>query len=921
MPDFKEEVRLHLSRLGLEPTREAAIVEELAQHMEQRFEELITQGLSPASARESVLKELKEGSRLERDLLKVERQVPFEPAPPATPTLKSTFARLGKDFRHALRTIRLNPGVSFVVILSLALGIGANTAIFQLLDAVRMRSLPVKDPQQLVDIRVGNSKGRRGSARGNYPIFSNPVWERIRDRQEAFSGMAAWNSVGVNLATGGLAHNARAMYVNGDFFNALGIAPVAGRVFTAADDVHGCGLPGVVISYGFWQKQFGGQASAVGSKLMIEGHPADVLGVTGPEFTGVEVGRGFDLAAPLCSEPLISGDDSMFNRSDGWWLAVIGRLKPGWDRARATAQLESISPAIFAETLPAGYQPELAKQYQGWKLTANPAETGLSRLRGQFEQPLWILLAISGMVLLIACANLANLMLARASAREREMAVRLALGATRWRLIQQFMMENLLLALIGACAGMLLAQGLTRALISFFTTQFSRIILDLGMDWRILSFTAAVAILTCLFFGLMPAIKSTATPPIVAMKTGSRGMSLGRERFALRRILVVAQVAMSMVLLVSAFLFVRSFNKLITLDAGFRQDGVLVAYLDFSQLKLPKERRTGFKRELVERVQALPGVDSAAFAEVVPVSGNRWNEDVHYDDHGQDVHEIVNFNAISPDYFKAMGTPLIRGRSVGPQDTFESQRVAVVNESFIKKVLKGAEPLGKVFHVDMGSNKPADSYQIIGVVKDTKYEDLQTDFGPIAYLPFTENPNPDSGAQIVIHSELAMDSLMASVERAVVAANPSIVVQFGEFKTQIRDTLLRERLMASLSGFFGLLAGLLATIGLYGVISYMVARRRNEIGIRMALGADRTRVLALIMREAAILLAIGLGIGAGLSLASTRAAASLLFGLKPHDPATMALAAISLTAVAVVASYFPAFRAARIHPTEALREE
>jgi predicted permease len=815
----------------------------------------------------------------------------------------------------------LNPGISFVVILSLALGIGANTAIFQLLDAVRMRSLPVKDPQQLVDIRISNIKTRNGSSRGNYPIFSNPVWEQIRDRQEAFSGMATWNSGGLNLATGGMAHNVRALYVNGDFFNALGVAPVLGRVFTAADDYHGCGLPSTVISYAFWQKQFGGQASAVGSKLTVEGHPVEVAGVTGPEFTGVEVGRGFDLAIPLCSEPVIAGDDSFFNHRDDFWLAVLGRLKPGWDRARATAQLESVSPAIFAATLPAGYQPDLAKHYLGWKLTAKPAGTGLSRLRGQYEEPLWILLAISGMVLLIACANLANLMLARASAREREVAIRLALGASRGRLIQQLMVENLLLAAIGAGAGMLLAQGLTRALISFFTTQFSRVTLNLGMDWRVLGFTAAVAVLTCLFFGLMPAIKATATPPIVAMKTGNRSVSSGRERFALRRMLVVAQVAMSMVLLVSAFLFVRSFNKLINLDAGFRQDGVLVAYLDFSQFKLPKDRRTAYKRELVERVQALPGVDTAAFAEVVPVSGNRWNQDVHYDDHGQDVLVVVNFNAVSPGYFKAMGTTLVQGRDVGPQDTFESQHVAVVNESFVKKVLKGADPLGKIFKVDMGSDKPANEIQIVGVVKDTKYEDLQTDFGPIAYLPYTENPEPDSSAQIVIHSELGLDSLMRSVERAAAQANPSIVLQFSEFKAQIRDTLVRERLMASLSGFFGLLAGILATIGLYGVISYMVVRRRNEIGIRMALGADRTRVLALIMREAAILLAIGLGIGAGLSLASTRAAASLLFGLKPHDPATMALAAISLTVVAVAASYFPAFRATRIHPTEALREE
>ena len=937
MPDFKQELRRRVARLNLEPTREAAIVEEMAQHLEQGFEELLAHGATEAHAEQAVLKELDEGKRLEKNLLRVEKPVWQEPALSEKPGFRNSLLRLANDFRYALRTIRLNPGISFVVILSLALGIGANTAIFQLLDAVRMRTLPVKDPQQLVDLRVGNMKTRRGSGRGSYPNFSNPVWEQIRDRQQAFSGMAAWNSVGVNLATGGLAHNARAMYVNGDFFNTLGVPPVAGRVFNAADDTHGCGLPGAVISYAFWQKQFGGQASAIGGKLTVEGHPVEILGVTGPEFTGVEVGRGFDLAVPLCSEPLIAGDDSMFNRRDGWWLAVIGRLKPGWDRARATAQLEAISPAIFAATLPAGYQPELAKHYLSWKLKTNPAGSGLSRLRGQYEEPLWILLAISGTVLLIACANLANLMLARASAREREVAVRLALGASRWRLAQQFMMESILLAVMGAAAGMLLAQGLTRGLISFFSTQFSQVVLNLGTDWRVLSFTAALAVLTCLFFGLMPALRATATPPILAMKTGGRGVSSGRERFGLRRILVVTQVAMSMVLLVSAFLFVRSFSKLITLDAGFRQDGVLVAYLDFSQLKLPKERRTRFKQELVERMQALPGVDAAAFAEVVPVSGNRWNEDVHYDDHGQDVHVVVNFNAISADYFKAMGTPLVKGRNVGPQDTLASQRVAVVNESFVKKVLMGAstpsrttpahagdpgaEPLGKIFHVDMGSDKPADAYQIVGVVKDTKYEDLQTDFGPIAYLPFTLNPNPDSSAQIVIHSDLALDSLMASVERAAVQASPSIVLQFSGLKTQIRDTLLRERIMASLSGFFGFLAAILATVGLYGVISYMVLRRRNEIGIRMALGADRGRVLRLVLREAATLLAIGVGTGTAISLAATRAAAALLYGLKPYDPLTLAVAAASLMLVAAGATCLPAFRATQIHPTEALREE
>ncbi|HEY2363267.1 MAG TPA: ABC transporter permease [Candidatus Angelobacter sp.] len=921
MPDFKEEVRLRLSRLSLEPTREAAIAEELAQHMEQRFEELVTGGLSPNSAREAVLKELSEGSRLERDLLRVEKQARFEPALPPPPSLRGALGRLARDLRYGLRTLRLNPGFSTVAILSLALGIGANTAIFQLLDAVHMRTLPVRHPEELTVIRTPNAKGRSGNARGSFPFFTNSIFEQIRDHQEAFSGLAAWNSAAFNLATGGRVRPARALYVNGDFFKTLGVPAVQGRVFSAADDQRGCGLPGVVISYGFWQKEFGGKPSAIGSKLMLEGHPAEIIGVTPPGFYGVEVGRSYDLAVPLCSEPLINGEYSVLDRRDGWWLAIIGRLKPGWSAGKATAQLEAISPGIFHATLPARYQAEEAKHFLEWKLAAEPADTGLSNLRRRFEQPLWLLLAIAGTVLLIACANLANLMFARANAREREIAVRLALGAARFRLMQQLLMESLLLSAIGAFAGIVLAQGLTRILISYLTTQVGGITLDLALDWRVLGFTAAAALLTCLFFGLMPAIKATSTPPIVAMKAGSRGVTAGRERFGLRRILVVSQIALSMVLLVGAFLFVRSFQNLIHLDAGFRQNGILVVDLDFTQLNIPLAERNNFKQEMADRLQALPGVESAATASVVPVSGNMWNDDVHFNNGGQDVHEIVNFNGISPGYFKTMETPFIKGRDFGPQDTLNSPAVAVVNESFVRKMLKGTEPLGAIFRVDEGAGQPESVYQVVGVVKDTKYSDLRDDFGPIAYLPKSQDKKPDTNVSVIVRSELALDSLTASVERSIAKVNPNVVIEFRVFKTTIRDTLQRERLMASLSGFFGFLAGVLATIGLYGVISYMVVRRRNEIGIRMALGADRGRVLALVMREAALLLAVGLAIGIGLSLASTRAASALLFGLKPHDPLTLALAALTLAAVTVTASYLPAFRAAQIHPTEALREE
>jgi putative ABC transport system permease protein len=400
-PDFRSEVRLRVARLNLEPTREAAIVEEMAQHLEQRYEELIAGGANSVTAQEAVLRELSEGSRLERDLLRVEQQVPFEPAPPTTPGLSRAFLRLSKDLRYAFRGLRLNPAFSAVAILSLALGIGANTSIFQLLDAVTLRSLPVKAPNELALIRMPGAKGRTGSIRGSAPIFSYPIWEQIRDNQQAFSGLAVWYSTGFNMANGGRVRGARGLFVNGDFFNALGVRPQLGRVFSAADDHRGCGLPGAVISYGYWQKEFGGKESVVGSKLMVEGHPVEVIGVTPPGFYGLEVGRSYDVAVPLCSETLVDGEFAILDRRDGWWLAIIGRLNPGWSFARATAQLEAISPAIFNATLPASYQPQLAKQFLEWKLAAEPAGTGISSLRRAYANPLWILLAIAGTVLLI----------------------------------------------------------------------------------------------------------------------------------------------------------------------------------------------------------------------------------------------------------------------------------------------------------------------------------------------------------------------------------------------------------------------------------------------------------------------------------------------------------------------------------------
>ena len=825
---------------------------------------------------------------------------------------------LWRDLRHALRFLRLSPGFTLVAILTLALGIGANTAIFQLIDSIRLRTIPVKNPQELGTIRIADRHWGSGQFSARYSQLTFPMWEQIRKRQQAFAEIAVWSNQRFNLAPGGEVLKAQGIRVSGDFFHVLGVQPFLGRLLGPADDQPGCPIAAANISYAFWQRNFAADPSVVGKRLTLDDHSFQVIGVTPPGFNGVSVGDTFDVAVPICVEPILNPRYNRLPVRQAWWLAAIGRLKPGWTIARANAQILAVTPAILQETIPPVYDAEATKKYLEYKLGAFSASTGFSALRSDSETSLWLLLGISGLVLLIACANLANLMLARASARERQITIRRALGATRWRMVRELLSESLLLAAAGSICGLFLAFAISHMLVAFISTGQSQVFLDLGMDWRVLAFTTGLAALTTISFGLAPALRATRAAPAMLLQSGSRGATGGRERFSLRRILVVSQVGLSVVLLMGALLFARSLRNLTTLNVGFQQTGILVTSVDFTRLQLPEERYTEYKRDLVKRVQAIPGVESAAHALLVPFGGSTWNDTVINEGSDQDA-GVAWENFLGPGYFKTVGTPLLAGRDFDDRDAATSAKVAIVNQAFARKFLKGADPVGKRFRIHEAPGKPRPLYEIVGLTADNKFQDMHEEFLPFMYFPSTQQEKSSPDDNILIRSSLPLTSLISSMKETMAQVNPGIDLEFLVFKTRIQDSLIQDELMATLSGFFGFLAALLAAIGLYGVMSYTVIQRTREIGIRMAIGAERLDVLRMILREATLLTLTGLVIGTGLALAAAQAARSLLFGLRPRDPLTLVMAVVALSAVAAFASFLPAYRASKLDPLIALR--
>jgi putative ABC transport system permease protein len=725
------------------------------------------------------------------------------------------------------------------------------------------------------------------------------------------------------VAPAGEERRVRGLYVSGDFFATLGVTPLLGRVFTHADDRVGCGMPGAVLSHDFWQREFNGDASVVGRTLTIETHKVDVIGVTPAGFFGPEVGRAFDVAVPICSALAIRPTVDRLNGGSWWWLTLTGRLKPDWTIERADAHVRALSAGIYKDALPPGYPKESVQQYLDAKFTAIPAGTGYSMLRLVYSRSVRLLMAMTGLVLLVACANLANLMITRGAVRSRELALRLALGASRGRLLSQLLCESLLLAGVSALAGLVLGRVMSQTLVAMISTTNNRIALELTPDWRVFAFTAGVAALTCLLVGLAPALRATRGSPGDVLKAGNRGATRDHESLGLRRALVVVQVALSLVLVVGALLFVRSFNNLIAEPVGFQQQNVLIVEASLPPPRPALEVATAFRHAVVERLRALPGVVNAAETNTVPLSGNSTNNGVWFDGEprGDLSQKSVNFSRITPGYFETLRMPLVAGRDITAQDTVNTPDVAVVNETFVRRIAGGKNPIGRRFWIQSGPNRPERAYEIVGIVKDAKYRSIGEQPTPVGFLAHEQHSPEDPSGQFVVRTSSSPDAMAASVGAALLDVNPNTRFSLRVFDTQIRETLVRERVMATLSGVFGTIAGLLAAIGLYGIVSYSVERRRREIGIRLALGASRGTIVGSVLKQSGVWVAVGLLLGVIASFAVTRTAQTLLYGVEAYDPATLATGVAGLALIALFASFVPAHRAARVDPMSTLKDE
>jgi predicted permease len=838
---------------------------------------------------------------------------------------------LWKDIRFGLRMLVQKPGFTAIAVLTLALGIGANTAIFTLFDAVLIESLPVHEPSRLVLFTDTASEGTSTSdsfPAGKWNYFSTEVYDSLRQQPLPLESLAAFRSgespvsVRVPGATGDDAQVQRAIVhqVSGNYFDVLGVPAAMGRTLTPGDDQKNA-QPVAVVSYGYWKQKFHSDPGSVGKTVILNGAPFTIVGVMPAEFFGERVRRAPDYWLPLVFHPQIEMRPSFVDNPQAYWLFLIGRLKPGASRAQAQAAATVALQQFLTNKEGTKLTDEARRNIQKAHVELFDGGAGISGLRHEYSEPLHILLVVVGMVLLIACANVGNLLLSRASARQTEISVRLALGATKGRLIRQLLTESLLLAALGGACGILLAQWAVNVLVAALAKSSP---MKPHLNGAVLAFTLGVTFLAGILFGLAPALYARRTDLASALRAGSRRVAGGERKWGTTQVLVVVQIAVSLVLLVGSNLFARSLLNLEHQKLGFDQDHVLLARINPRLAGYKPENAAAMYRRLYDQLNALPGVRSATIATYSPLSGTRSTYDVSVQGYAATQGEDLDVEAVSvaPRYVETMGMTLLLGRAIGPQDAAGAPLVAMVNEAFVRHFFPKENPIGK--HFGFGGPKEAGDIEIVGIVKDTQFSnDVREKVQEMAFLPNLQDKDQSAlSAEVALRTAGDPDAAASEVRQAITQVDATLPVSTVQsLRKQVESNFDEERIAAQLIGFFSGLALLLACVGLYGIVAQGVARRTNEIGVRMALGAQPGAILGMVFRDTSILVLAGLAVGLPAAFGATRFISSQLYGVGSADPLSFAAAIIILAAVSALAGFLPARRAARVDPIVALRYE
>jgi predicted permease len=830
-----------------------------------------------------------------------------------------------RDMRYGLRMLIKSRGFTLVAVTTLALGIGVNTAIFSLLNQVLLKTLPVPEPQQLVILQSPGPKQGHVSSDTNdgAESFSYPMYKDLRDQNQVLSGLLARYPVSLNITSQGQTGQASGELVSGNYFDVLGVKAALGRTLTPDDDLTPGAHQVAVLSHSFWTRRFSTSAAVLNQTMVINGQLMEIIGVTQEGFAGVQVGQPPDIFIPITMKAQMTPNwDGLADRKD-YWLSILGRLEPGTSRDQAQAGLQPLYRSVLETEAPlqSGLSPQNLERFLNRPAMLADGSQGRQILQSDTRDPLMMLMAMVGLVLLITCANLASLLITRGVARQKEIAVRQALGASRWRLVRQFIVESLVLSVAGGLLGLVVAVWTIGGLLKWIPAGQELSGLSADLDLRMLLFNFGLSLSTGLLFGLIPAMKSTRTNLAVALKDQGRSASAGVAHAGLRKGLVVAEIALTMLLLVAAGLFARSLYNLKRVDVGIRTERIMSFSISPKLNGYNPARSVALFSQLQESLSALPGIEAVSAAEVAAFSDNSWGSNITVEGYvpaeGEDTHSFRN--SITPGYFATLGVPLVAGREFTVQDTAKSQKVAIINESLARHYFGETNPVGRRMKFGAG-NSPLDM-EIAGVVKDSKHGNVRDKVERFTYTPYTQS-RAIGEITFYVRTTQNPESIATALRQEVARYDASLpVYALRTLSEQIDESIFGDRLLAVLSSVFGLLAALLAVVGIYGVTSYTVTQRTQEMGIRRALGAQTGDILRMVIGQGMWLVALGVVIGLGASFAATRAMSKLLYGVSPGDWSTFTIVALLLTGIALVGCYLPARRATKVDPMVALRYE